>query len=308
LLARFGTSDSPQIAERTARACLLLPASEEEMTEAVALADLAARADAKKFASTYPSFQFVKGLAEYRQGHFDRAIAIMRGDASKMPGPPPRLVLSMALHRSGKEAEARKIFASAMLNHNWHEYRVTGEDGWIRHVLRREAERMIVPNLTAMLEGKQLPRDNDERVAQIGACGFANRQAALARIYADAFAASPKRTTIHLQNAARVAVQAGCGRGIDAGSLGEAERRNWRAQARTWLREALSAMIRATDRDFNKVHGDVHKALKGWPNEPELAGIRDSSELEKLLPDEQADCRKLWAEVNAVLDSTSKPR
>jgi serine/threonine-protein kinase len=275
------------------------------MSKAVSLADLAARADPKKFAKVYPYFQFVKGLAEYRQGHFDRAIAILRGDASKMPGPPPKLLLSMALHRTGKEAEARKTFASVMLNHSWHESRVTGEEGWIRHVLRREAERMIVPNLTALLEGKQQPRDNDERFALIGVCRFENRFAALARIYADAFAPGPKRTTIHLQNVAYVAVQAGCGRGIDAG---EAERSKWRAQARTWLREALSAMIRATDHDFNKAHGGVHKALKGWQNEPELAGIRDPSELEKLLPDEQADCRKLWAEVKAVLDSTSKPK
>jgi serine/threonine-protein kinase len=307
LLARFGTSDSPKVAERTARACLLLPASAEEMSKAVKLADLAARADPKKFAAIYPNLQFVKGLAEYRQGHFDRAIASMRGDAAKMSGPPPLLVLSMALYRTGKEAEARKTLASAMLNHSWGEDRVTNEDGWIRHVLRREAEKMIVPNLTAILDGKEQPRDNDERVAQIGVCRFENRFAALARIYAEAFAAGPKYTT-HLHDAARIAAQAGCGLGIDAGGLSESERRKWRAQARTWLREALSSMIAATDRDFNKVRDIVHKELTKWQNEPELAGIRDPSELEKLLPDEQADCRKLWAEIKAVVDSTFKPK
>jgi serine/threonine-protein kinase len=278
------------------------------LSKAVSLADLAARADPKKFAAVYPYFQFVKGFAEYRQGHFDRAIAILRGDASKMPsGPLPLLVLSMALHRTGKEAEARKTLASVMLNHDWRENRVRGLDDWIRHVLRREAERMIVPNLTAMLEGKQQPRDNDERLAQIGACQFENRFAALARIYAEAFAAGPKYTT-HLHDAARIAVQAGCGRGIDAGGLSEAERRYWRAQARTWLREALAAMIQAIDSDFNKVRGAVRQELTKWQKEPELAGIREPTELEKLDSDEQEDCRNLWAEVNAVLDSTSKPR
>jgi serine/threonine-protein kinase len=252
--------------------------------------------------------QFVKGLAEYRQGHFDQSIAIMRGDASKMYGPPALLVLSMALHQTGKEAEARKTLAWAMLYHDWREDQADIPDFWIRHVLRREAEKMIIPNLTAMLEGKQQPRDNDERIAQIGVCRFENRFAALARIYAEAFAADPKLTTYHRYTAARVAVQAGCGRGVDAGGLGEAERRNLRTQARKWLREDLSAAIGTLDRDFNKVRGDVHQALKLWQNEPELAGIREPTELEKLLPDEQADCRKLWAEISAVLDSTSKPR
>lgn len=54
-----------------------------------------------------------------------------------------------------------------------------------------------VGNLTAMLEGKQQPRDHDERIAQIGICRFENRCAALARIDAEAFAADPKLTTKH---------------------------------------------------------------------------------------------------------------
>ncbi len=308
LLARFGTSDSPQIAERTARACLLLPASGEEMSRAVLLADLAARADPKKYAVVYKYFQFVKGLAEYRQGNFNRAIAVMRGEASKMRGPLPQLVLSMALYRIGKQAEARQTLASAMFRYDWREKQVINLDDWIQHVLRREAERMIVPDLTAILEGKQEPRDNDERLAQIGVCRFENRFAALARVYAEAFAADPKLAMTNRGSAARVAVQAGYGRGIDAGSLGEAERRKWRDQARTWLRDELSLAIGALDRNFELERAGVRQALTNWQNEPELAGIRESAELEKLPADEQADCRKLWAAVNVVLEKTSKPK
>jgi serine/threonine-protein kinase len=308
LLGRFGTSDSPKVAERTARACLLLPASEKDMGTAVALADLAARVDPKRYATVYPYLQFVKGLAEYRQEHFAQSIAIMRGDASKMYGPPALLVLSMALHQTGKEAEARKTLAAAMLYHDWRENKSDVPDCWIRHVLRREAEKMIVPNLTALLEGKQQPRDNDERITQIGVCWFEKRFAALARIYGEAFTADPNLTLTHRQAATRAAVQAGCGRGIDAGGLGEAERRNWRGQARKWMREELSAMTSALKHDYNKFRDPVRYALKQWQNEPELAGIRDSAELEKLSADEREDCRKVWAEVNAVLDSTSGPR
>ncbi|MBP3955611.1 protein kinase [Gemmata sp. G18] len=307
LLARFGTSDSPQVAERTARACLLLPSSGDELSEAVALGDLAARTD-RKAGVLYPYYQFVKGFAEYRQGHFDRAVAITRGDASGMSGPLPQLVLSMALHRTGKEAEARKTFAAAVLHHEWRENQANSPDGWIRHVLRREAEKMILPNLTALLDGTQQPRDNDERLALIGVCRFQNRFAALARIYAEAFAVDPKLAEVHRFVAARVAVQAGCGRGVGAGGLGEVERSNWRAQARTWLREDLSARAEARGHDFNKVRDGVRQTLVMWWNEPELAGIRDPVEVEKWLPGERADCQNFWAEVNAVLDSASKPK
>src|SRR5262249_22798467 len=121
VLNRFGTTASPQVAERVARASLLLPASGEELKKAVSLAELAGRGDPKQAGGLYPYYQFAKGFAEYRLGHYAGAIAVMRGDASKMGGPLPPLVLAMALHRSGKEAEARNVFASAMLNHEWRE-------------------------------------------------------------------------------------------------------------------------------------------------------------------------------------------
>ena len=41
-----------------------------------------------------PYFEFVHGLAEYRRGQFDRAIATMQGEASGVLGPAPRLVLA----------------------------------------------------------------------------------------------------------------------------------------------------------------------------------------------------------------------
>src|SRR5262249_13441173 len=44
LLARFGASTDPLVAERTGRACLLLPASEDELWKAAALTDRAAAA------------------------------------------------------------------------------------------------------------------------------------------------------------------------------------------------------------------------------------------------------------------------
>ena len=116
-----------------------------------------------------PTFLFARGLAEYRQGRLDQAISTMRGEASRVRGAARRLVLAMALHRSGQLAEARKTLAATILSYDWRARQALDQDGWICHVLRREAEGMILPNLPAFLDGKYQPQDNDERLALLAA-------------------------------------------------------------------------------------------------------------------------------------------
>src|SRR5262249_7622800 len=105
LLSRFGSTTHPHMAARTARACLLLPATEDELHQAVALAERAAAVEPSKYPRAYSHFLFARGLAEYRRGHFDRAAGTIRGDPDRMLRPAPGLVLAMALHRSGQTAE-----------------------------------------------------------------------------------------------------------------------------------------------------------------------------------------------------------
>jgi serine/threonine-protein kinase len=143
LLRKFSAATDPKIAERTGRACLLLPASEEELRQAATLAERAASADQSQYRAIFGNFQFVRGLAEYRQGHFARAITTMRGEASRVLGPAPKLVLAMALHRSGELDEARKTLAAAIRSYDWREALAVNQDAWIFHALRREAERTI---------------------------------------------------------------------------------------------------------------------------------------------------------------------
>ena len=165
LLKRFGATTNPHIAERTSRACLLAPATGDELKTAVALAERAVAVDPKQYKDVYPFFLFTEGLAEYRQGHFDKAIAIMKGDASKALSSSPRLVLAMALHRTGREQKARQTLAAAVMARDWSPALCSNPDRRIYHVLRREAERLILPNLSAFLAGTYQPRDNDERCA-----------------------------------------------------------------------------------------------------------------------------------------------
>jgi serine/threonine-protein kinase len=239
LLGRTGASTDPFIAERIRRACLLLPAPDDELRQAAALLDRAVAAGRSKPDWAYPYFLFAKALAVYRQGHFDKAIAQLRGEASLMPGPNPRMLLAMAQFRQGEKEAARHTLAAAIVAFDWRAAQADTPATWTCHILRRDAESLILPNLSAFLDGKYEPQDNDERLAFLGACQFRNRTRAMARLYADAFAADAAEASLaddlsagHRYNAARAAALAGCGHGADATSLGDEEKARWRDQAR----------------------------------------------------------------------------
>src|SRR5205814_235858 len=143
LLRRFGASSDPGVAERTSRAVLLLPAAEDELQVAAALAERAVAAKATMPQWIYPYFLFAQGLAEYRQGRFDSAIAIMSAEAGTVMGPAPRLVVAMAEYRNGQKEAARATLAAAMIRFDWSAAQVGSRDHWIWRVLRREAEFLI---------------------------------------------------------------------------------------------------------------------------------------------------------------------
>jgi serine/threonine-protein kinase len=299
LLARFGASTDPHVAERTSRACLLFRLTGDELQTALKLSERATGVDRSKYQSVYPHFQFLRGLAEFRQGQFDRAIATMRGDAARVLGPAPGLVLAMALHKKGEVEAARRTLAEAVVSHDWRADHARNQDAWIFHVLRREAERQIVPMLPEFLAGKYQPRDPYERLAFVGACQYANRFATAALLYAEAFAAAP-----HLEEdtmvwyrwqAARTAALAGCGTGEEAKNLDAAARKRWREQARKWLRADLAKCDKLqTDAETRK---GAKQFLLTWKAEQDFSGLREPAELAKLSPEERKDCQALWDEV-----------
>jgi serine/threonine-protein kinase len=141
LLKRFGPTTEPQIAERAGRACLLLPATGDELRQAVALADRAFAAG--PWHALYPCFQSVEGLAEFRQGRPEKAIPQLQQAAARIGQLAPRLVLAMALHDSGHAEQARKALADAVRDFDWNKAQAQDVDGWLSHVLRREAEALL---------------------------------------------------------------------------------------------------------------------------------------------------------------------
>jgi serine/threonine-protein kinase len=334
LLERFGSGADPYLAEPISRACLLQPAPEEELRQAAALADRAVTAKGSTPPWIYRYFLFAKGLAEYRQGRLDCAIALMEGEASSVMGPSPRLIVAMAQYRQGQEKQARKTLASAVIAFDWRAAEADSRDVWICHILRREAEAMILPNLAAFLQGEYQPRDNDERIALLGICQFEGLDVAAARLCADAFAADPdladdlsaqcrgraerrgEKPSGRLEDlstecrypAVRCAALAGCGVGKDGANLGEAEQTRWRKQARDWLRADLAVWDRTLADGSPAARDFAEKMLKHWQVDPDLAGLRESSGLDKLSADEQQECLALWSEVGAVLDQARKTK
>jgi hypothetical protein len=135
-----------------------------------------------------------------------------------------------------------------------------------------------------------------------------NRPVALARLYADAFAADPGLTEDlaagHRYHAARAAALAGCGRSEDASGLGEAEGKRWRKQARQWLRADLTAWTQALSAP---AASELQRTLAGWRDDPDLAGLRERGALERLSAEERDEWLALWTEVEALLSRTASP-
>jgi serine/threonine-protein kinase len=143
LLKRFVKTTDPQVAERTGRTCLLLPASEDELKQATALIDRALAADTAKYGWAMPYFRFAKALAEYRAGNLESALTLLDGDVLRILGPTPRLLLAMVQHRLGKKDAARDSLRTATAAYDWDVKKATYREAWMYHLLRREAETVL---------------------------------------------------------------------------------------------------------------------------------------------------------------------
>jgi len=154
LLEQFGATTNPAVAERVGRACLPLPASEDELQQAAALTDRAVAVGRLGHESAYPYSLFAQGLARYRQGRFDDAIKLLTGEAAYVMGPCPRLILAMAQFQQGLQDEARESLAAAISSYDWNKSKADHHDAWIAHVLRRDAEALIQIDKPAVREDK----------------------------------------------------------------------------------------------------------------------------------------------------------
>jgi serine/threonine-protein kinase len=327
MLDRFGATTSQWVAEPVGRACLLQPSTDDETRKAVALIGRAIAAKGSTEDWVYRYFLFARGLADYRQGRLASAISILKGDASKVMGPAPRLVLAMAQYDQGQKQEAAKTLASAIVEFDWRAANADCRDVWIAHVLRREAEAKILQNLSAFLRGEYQPQDNDERLALLGICQFQGRNVAAASLFADALAGDltlaqllesacrsraaqgdkqpvgrvEELTSECRYPAARCAALAGSGQGLDAADLSASDRTRWRKQARDWLEADLAMWSQTLGNGSHSARILVRRLMVYWQTDLDLAGIREPGSLEKLTEEERKECVALWEAVASVL-------
>jgi serine/threonine-protein kinase len=176
------------------------------------------------------------------------------------------------------------------------------------HAVRREADRVVMPNLDALLAGRESPGDQDERLALLAVCESTQRSAMAAALYAEIFEADPglaaSQGTVRRYSAACWAARAGRGDGRDATGLSDEQRAHWRAQARRWLQADLdlwSEALTAGTQDPQRVVGE----LSHWRTDPDLASLRDPESLGSLAPDERDACLAIWSAVDAVIGRAS---
>jgi tetratricopeptide (TPR) repeat protein len=155
MLDRFGGTNDPEIAERTAKSSLLLPLSGLEQKEAGGLAE---RAVATATGGVQPWALAAKGLAEYRLERFaDALVTIEKSQATMGESAPwyfevpPRCLRAMALLRTGHRDAAREALNKATALYRSNRRRTLPPEpgpSWIDplicEVLLREAETLIL--------------------------------------------------------------------------------------------------------------------------------------------------------------------
>src|SRR5262249_39184029 len=152
-LDRYGSTDSPQTAERTAKACLLVPGPSGDIRRAARLAEVAMD-HAAEAGGTRPYFVLASGLAEYRLGHFAAAqkqlrTALAFESKSWNLLVPANLLLAMTLQQLGRggEALAQLTVARKIFDRDVPTLDKTNEGEWhdllICRVLRREADTLV---------------------------------------------------------------------------------------------------------------------------------------------------------------------
>jgi serine/threonine-protein kinase len=160
-----------------------------------------------------------------------------------------------------------------------------------------DAERMVAvqARLPAVLRGEDQPETADEWKALAAVAQKVEGNAAAARIWRQAFEASPTLAvglTGDRYNAACAAALAGTA--------------EWRSQARAWLRAELA--LRAEQVNGKPFPGTqpAAKALRHWLEDPDLTSIREEAALAKLPEAEREALRALWRDVLALLEKASK--
>jgi len=158
-LSQFGETADPVVAERIAKDCMMLPPPAESLERLAKMADAAVAAGSTN--SSWPYYMFVKGMAEYRQGHFAGALEWLRKVAAQ-EGVPARTAqadatLAMAEYQLGQTNAARETLAQGIKIAETElakPGRIDWNDGLIAQFLLREAQGLMTGTSAPAAGGK----------------------------------------------------------------------------------------------------------------------------------------------------------
>jgi serine/threonine protein kinase/tetratricopeptide (TPR) repeat protein len=299
LLDRFRNAADPSICSRIARACLLQPISGKDLETASALADRAAASLTNRSIHNYYYFQFCRGLALYRQGRNREARELLSqvGGNSFLSG---ALAISSMMHEQAREHNAAlKDLALAVVTFDWSSKFSDEQTDWMYQILRREAEKMVVPNLPAFLQGSYQPTGNDERVIMTAELQFEGRTLARAQLWRDTLSNLPNPPAGYRFRGASVAALVSASVGTDVTGLSVAERAQWRADALRWLQADLD---RFEHRTASAEKAQAHAELALWLNDTDLANVRGFQPT--FTAEEGSQWNALWERVQSLYSRT----
>jgi tetratricopeptide (TPR) repeat protein/serine/threonine protein kinase len=251
------------------------------------------------------------GEAFFRQGKPGEAISSCREALRLQPNlAQAHANLGEILVSQGKFAEAlvaaRRAHELGSKDPSWH--RPSGQ-------FIRECERLVAldDKLPNILQGRQQPADNAERLALAALCQqeYKRLYATAVHFYEQAFAAEPGQIKGQPSgcgyNAACAAALAGCGQGKDCPPAEGPERTRLRRQALDWLRANLGAWQQALVKDPVQARDTVAKAMAQWLGDADLAGVRGADSIARLPEAERADWEALWKEVEVLRRRAEPP-
>lgn len=170
-----------------------------------------------------------------------------------------------------------------------------------------ECQRMceLEDRFPAFLRGETLPANTVEQTEFAQLCYYKKQHVAATRLWLSAFNADPK-LMVKLEagyryQAACSAVLAASGIGVAANPVDDNTRLQWRKQALDWLKAdlALNNKLLASDKQIERQQ--ALQRLRHWQHDPDLAHLRDKTEIAKLPEVERVSCQQLWAELEAVV-------
>jgi Tfp pilus assembly protein PilF len=180
---------------------------------------------------------------------------------------------------------------------------------WVEQAERRLE---LDARLPAFLTGEARPKDVREQLDIAQTCFNKQLYGAAARFFEQAFRRDPGRTddqiAAHRTLAARAAVLAGCGSGTDDPPSDPPARARGRGQALAWLRADLEAWAKVVATGTAEDQNRGRRALRLWRHHLDLAGVRSAEQLARLPTDEQEAWKKLWADVDGVLEPARDPQ